>query len=116
MEHPTQELIRETNARLRIHLSRLRDTLMGRQGFSLEDISAIAEPVGRMAQVVSETTTRSAMGLDDDLKTYAAILAELQIALEQTRFMLLARKTHLDAALGHVETMNLWAAAFKQTE
>lgn len=101
---------------LRAHLSHLRDALAGRKGFSVEDINSLFEPVGRMAPVVSETTGRNAMDLDDDLKTYAAMLTELQVTLEQTRFMLLARRAQLDGALGHVGTMNLWAAAFKQTK
>lgn len=101
---------------LQARLSHLRDALAGRKGFCIEDIRGLSEPVWRMAAVVSETTGRDGMDLDDDLKTYAAMLTELQVTLEQTRFMLLARRAQLDGALGHVGTMNLWAAAFRQTK
>jgi hypothetical protein len=53
--------------------------------------------------------------LDADLKAYTRTLKELQTTLEQVRFMLLARQAHVAATRGHLETVNLWATAFKQT-
>jgi len=117
-ENPTRDQVRRTNLKLREILSRARGALTGREDFTVKDIRAISEPLNEMEQIVFRAADFRAadVELDAELNNYALNLKELQTSLEQVRFMLLARQTHLAAAQGHLERITLWAAALKQTQ
>ena len=70
-----------------------------------------------MAPVVAHAAELRAAGiaLPAELQEYADNLSALRNALEQLRFMLLARQTSLQASRSHVETVNLWATRLNQT-
>ena len=40
----------------------------------------------------------------------------MQVALEQMRFMILARRAHIEAMRSHVETLGMWTAAVRLTQ
>jgi hypothetical protein len=117
MEDSIRDRVRDAEAKLRGLLERARGALAGRQDFTVNEIRSISERLEQMAPIVARATGLRAKDarLDADFKTYAATLKELDTTLEQVRFMFLARQSHLSAARGHLEKVNLWAEAFKQT-
>lgn len=117
MENSIRDRVREAEAKLRSLLVRARDALAGRQDFTVKDIRSISERLGQMDPIVAQAADLRAkdVQLDADFRTYAETLKQLETTLEQVRFMLLARQAHLNAARSHLETVNLWATAFKQT-
>jgi hypothetical protein len=117
MENSIREHVQGAEAKLRTLLSCARNALAGRQDFSVKEIRAISERLGQMQPIISIAADLRAKdaGLDADFKAYAETLKQLQLTLEQVRFMLLAKQAHLNAARSHMKTMDLWATAFKQT-
>jgi hypothetical protein len=117
MEDSIRDQIREAEAKLGNLLSRAREALAGRQDFNVHDIRSISERLGQMAPIVAQAAALRAKDtqLDTDFKAYAETLKQLDVTLEQVRFMFLARQAQLAAARSHLETVNLWATAFKQT-
>lgn len=117
MEDSIRDQIREAEAKLGNLLSRAREALAGRQDFNVHDIRSISERLGQMAPIVAQAADLRAKDtqLDTDFKAYAETLKQLDVTLEQVRFMFLARQAQLAAARSHMETVNLWASAFKQT-
>jgi hypothetical protein len=117
MEDSILDRVRGVNMRLRELLGRTRDALAGRRNFTVEDVRAIAEPVAQMEPIVAEAKRLRTMRpeLDGELEAYAGSLGELQVALQQTRVMLIARLANMEALRGHLETVGLWTAALNQT-
>lgn len=117
MENSARDCVREAVEALRELLLQAREALAGRQDFAVAEIRAISKRLGQMEPIVSRARELRANDpeLDSNLKTYAEILRELQTALEQVRFMLLAKQAQLGATRGHLETVNLWATAYTQT-
>jgi hypothetical protein len=117
MEASILDRIRSVNQRLRELLSRTRDALAGQRTFTVEDVRAIAEPVTQMEPIVAEAKRLRALRpeLDGELEAYAGNLGELQVALQHTRVMLIARLANMEALRGHLETVGLWTAALRQT-
>jgi hypothetical protein len=95
----------------------MREALAGRQNFQPEDVRELSEPVGEMEPILAEAKRLRTLqpDLDGELETYTGNLGEAQKALEQLRFMLLARRANLDAMRSHMETVSYWAAAYRQT-
>lgn len=118
MEDSILERVRGANAKLAVLLLRTRDALAGRHNFSVEDVRAVADPIEQMAPIVAEAKRLRTLrpDLDSELKVYAGYLGEIETALDQTRFMLLARCANLEALRGHLKTAGLWAAALRQTQ
>jgi hypothetical protein len=117
MEDSILNSICSANTRLRDLLARTRDALAGRQNFTVEDLRAIAEPVAQMDPIVAEAKRLRTLRpeLDGELEAYAGNLGELQVALQQTRVMLIARLANMEALRGHLETVGRWTAALSQT-
>ena len=109
--------VRGANLKLSTMLLRVRDALAGRHNIGVEDIHAIAEPVSQMAPLVAQAKKMRTVQpeLDSELEVYAENLGEMEKVLEQMRFMLIARRANLEAMRGHVETVELWATAWRQT-
>jgi hypothetical protein len=110
--------VRGANSRLRALVRVTRDSLAGRRNFGVEDVRAIAEPVSQMAPLIEEAQSLRTLEpeLDGELEAYAGNLGEMQEALEQMRFMLLARRAQMDAMRGHLATVRLWADTLRQTQ
>ena len=91
----------------------------GRQHASpSENIKAISEPIELMAPIVSQAADLRAMDREygrGASRHMPRTLKELQVTLDQVRFMMLARQAHLEASRSHLETLNLWATTVKQT-
>lgn len=117
MKHSILEQVRSANEKLRALISRTRDALSGRGNFNVEDVRAIAEPVGLMQPIVTDANRLRTIhpDLDGELEAYAGNLGEMQVALEQMRFMLIARRAHIEAMRGHLETLGLWTATLRMT-
>lgn len=98
-------------------ISRMREALAGRQNFQPEDVRELSEPVAEMEPILAEAKRLRTLqpDLDGELEAYTGNLGEAQKALEQLRFMLLARRANLDAMRSHIETVGYWAAAYRQT-
>jgi hypothetical protein len=118
MKDSVVEHVRSANEKLRALISRTRDSLSGRRNFNVEDVRAITEPVGLMQSIVSDAHRLRTIhpDLDGELEAYAGNLGEMQIALEQMRFMILARRAHIEAMRSHVETLGMWTAAVRLTQ
>jgi hypothetical protein len=118
MQGSLQEQIQEANATLSTFLFEAREALDGRRTFTGEEIRAISKPLGQIQPILSQILGLRATdsALSASLATYEKTLTELQATVEQLRFMLLARQGQLGAARSHFEAVNLWVAAFKQTE
>jgi len=118
MEDSILDRVRGANMRLRELLGSTLDALAGRRNFTVEDVRAIAEPVAQMEPIVAEAKRLRTLRpeLDGELKTYAGNLDELQVALQHTRVMLIARLANMEALRGHLETVGLWTAALRQTQ
>ncbi len=112
-----QARIRDANSQLGGILIQARDALAGRQDVTPETLRDISQRLTELAPVLLQAVAlRSTdIALDSGLQKYAQNLADLQSALEQVQFMLLARQTRLEASRCHLETVNLWATAFQQT-
>jgi hypothetical protein len=110
--------VRLANSTLGTLLRRTRDALAGRHNFGVEDVRAIAEPVSQMSPLIEDAKNLRTLQpeLDGELEAYAGNLGEMQLALEQMRFVLIARLAQMDAMRGHMETVGLWTAALRQTQ
>jgi hypothetical protein len=117
MEQLMPAQVKEANGKLRAILAQVRDGLAGRQDITCETIRDILQQITQLAPVASQAAALRGMdpALDSSLETYADNLSDLQDALEQVRFMLLARQSSLEASRSHLETVNRWATAFQQT-
>jgi hypothetical protein len=117
MEASPLDLLRRTNARLRILLLHARDALSGRSKFDVTDVRAIAEPVKQAAPIVAEAKALRASDpdLSAELDIYKVNLSEMQVALERIRFMLIARRAHVESMRSHLETLGLWSSTFRMT-
>ena len=111
------EQVRDANAKLRLLISRTRDSLAGRCNFTAGDVRAIAEPVGSAQPIIDEAATlrTTRPDLDAELETYKQNLKEVQVALEQMRVMLMARRAHIESARGHLATLSMWNATLRLT-
>ena len=109
--------VHAVNAKLASMISRMREALAGRQNFQAEDVRELSEPVSEMEPILAEAKRLRTLqpDLDGELEAYTGNLGEAQKALEQLRFMLLARRANLDAMRSHIETVGYWAAAYRQT-
>jgi hypothetical protein len=109
--------VHAVNAKLASMISRMREALAGRQNFQPEDVRELSEPVAEMEPILAEAKRLRTLqpDLDGELEAYTGNLGEAQKALEQLRFMLLARRANLDAMRSHIETVGYWAAAYRQT-
>lgn len=118
MHEATLERVRGANARLRAWLVCARESLAGRRNLMLEDLRAVAQPIAEMQPVVfqADELRASAPELRGELETYAQNLGELETTLERVRFALLARCAQAEAERAHLETVGLWAAAWRQTQ
>lgn len=110
--------VRSANEKLRGLISRMRDSLGGRGNFGVVDVREIAEPVEMMQSIVSDAERLRTIhpDLNGELEAYAGNLGEMQVALEQMRFMILARRAHIEAMRSHVETLGMWTAAVRLTQ
>ncbi|HXX20291.1 MAG TPA: hypothetical protein VEJ46_12885 [Candidatus Acidoferrum sp.] len=117
MKESIQDQVRKANEKLRALISRTRDALGGRGSFDVVNVRAIAEPIRSMQLIVAEAERLRTIHpeLDTELKVYAGNLSEMQVVLEQTRFMLIARRAHIEAMRGHLETLGLWSATLRMT-
>lgn len=109
--------VRGANTKLNSLLLHTREALAGRSTFDAADVRAISEPVGQMGPLIEEAKLlrTSDADLNAQLETYAGNLAEMQVVLEQMRFMLIARRAHIEAMRGHLETLGLWSATLRMT-
>lgn len=117
MEPSATARVQQANLKVRSILSHAHSALTGQQDLTPENIRDISQPLAEMTAIISQAATLRATdaNLDASLKEYAQNLAELQCALEQVRFMLLARQAHLEASRCHLGAVDLWATAFQQT-
>ena len=117
METSVVHQVRNVNAKLQSLLQRVNGALTGRRNFTVEDVRAIAEPVADMAPIVSQAQHLRATlpELKDELETYAQNLGEMDKAFDRVRCVVLARCASLEAERGHLETVGLWADAWRQT-
>jgi len=118
MKDSIVEYVRNVNEKLRALIARTRDSLGGRGNFDVEDVRAIAEPVGQMQTIVTDAAQLRTIhpDLDGELEAYAGNLGEMQVALDQMRFMLIARRAHIEAMRSHLETLGMWTAAVRLTQ
>lgn len=118
MQDSVVECVRGANAKLRTLISRMSDSLGGRGNFGVVDVREIAEPVGMMQPIVADAEQLRTIhpDLNGELEAYAGNLGEMQVALEQMRFMILARRAHIEAMRSHVETLGMWTAAVRLTQ
>lgn len=112
------ERVRGSNSKLQGLLQKVGDALAGRTNFGVEDVRAIEQPVAEVAPILSEAVQLRAIvpELDQELKVYGQNLGEMQAALDRIRCVLLARSASVEAQRGHLETVNLWTAAWQRTQ
>lgn len=117
MSESILQRVRAANTKLRPFLVQIREALAGRSNFDVTNVRAIAEPVGDMAKILDEAKELRQFdpSLDQELKVYSGQLAEMNVELERMRFMLLARRAHIETMRGHIETLGLWSAALRMT-
>jgi hypothetical protein len=118
MKESILDQVRSANEKLRALTSRTRDSLAGRGNFEVADVRAIAEPIGLMQPIVTDAERLRTIHpeLDGELEAYAGNLGEMQVALDQMRFMLIARRAHIEAMRSHLETLGMWTAAVRMTQ
>jgi hypothetical protein len=118
MKDSVVERVRGANSKLRALISRMRESLGGRGNFCVVDVREMAEPVGMMQSIIAEADELRTIhpDLNGELEAYAGNLGEMQVALEQMRFMILARRAHIEAMRSHVETLGMWTAAVRLTQ
>lgn len=109
--------VRAANAKLHSLVDTIREALSGRRNFDVTNVHAIAEPVTDMDQILNEAKELRKFDptLDQELKIYTGKLAEMNVELERMRFVLLARRAHIETMRGHIETLGLWSAALRMT-
>jgi hypothetical protein len=109
--------VRSANTTLRAFLTQIREALAGRSSFDVTNVRAIAEPVSEMDKIMNEAKESREFdpALDREIRVYAGQLGEMNVELERMRFMLLARRAHIETMRGHIETLGLWSAALRLT-
>lgn len=118
MEDATVRRVRQANELLQLFLRRIGEALSGRGNFTVEDVRSIAGPVRAMAPLVSSSEPLCAARpeLQQEFEAYARNLTAMDQALDRVRCVLLARRTQIEAQCGHLETVRLWADAWRQTQ
>jgi hypothetical protein len=119
MEDPTVALarVRAANEQLGRSLARIDEALAGRAAFTSEDLRAIAQPVRAMAAVIAraEQLRAAVPGLQHELEIYSRNLRDMDRAFERVRCLLLSRCAQIEARRGHLDSVRLWADAWRQT-
>lgn len=117
MQDPAVALARQANEQLRRSLAHIEDALAGRATFTSQDLRAIAEPVRAMAPVISraEQLRAAVPGLPHELEIYSRNLRDMDSAFDRVRCLLLSRCAQIEARRSHLDSVRLWADAWRQT-
>ena len=119
MEDPSAALarVRAANEQLGQSLARIEEALAGRAAFTSDDLRTIAEPVRAMAPVISraEQLRAAVPGLPHELEIYTRNLRDMDRAFDRVRCLLLSRCAQIEARRSHLESVRLWAGAWRQT-
>ncbi len=109
--------VRAANEQLGRSLARIEDALAGRAAFAVEDVRAIAQPVRAMAPVSAraEQLRAAVPGLPHELEIYARNLRDMDRAFDRVRCLLLSRCAQIEARRAHLDSVRLWAGAWRQT-
>lgn len=117
MHDPAVALARAANEQLGRSLARIEEALAGRAAFTSEDLRTIAQPVRAMAPVISraEQLRVTVPGLPQELEIYARNLRDMDRAFDRLRCLLLSRCAQIEVRRGHLDSVRLWADAWRQT-
>jgi len=106
-----------SNQELSAFLSRAEALVHGTGDVGWEELAALGRLLNTMAPEMAEAAHPdfADAALQEQVQRYVAHLRSLQVALEQVRCVMLARRAKLDAARQHVEAVQGWANAYRQT-
>jgi hypothetical protein len=112
------ERVRAANAKLETLLGQAHEALAGRRNFAPEDLRALAAPVAELAPVVAQAPQlrRESPEMDTELAAYAQNLGRMQGTLDALRCVLLARCASVQTERAHLQTVTLWAQAWRRTQ
>ena len=117
MNSNRSDLFASANLELYAFLSRVDGLVQGTSDLDAKDVRAI----GRLLETMSPEIANAPRNVSDDacaqeqVQQYISNLRSLQVSLEQVRCVMLARRAKLDAARQHIEGVQGWANAYRQT-
>jgi hypothetical protein len=113
----SHELFVSANHELRAFLTRTEGLVHGTSDMDAEDLRALGRLLQRVAPEMEASSRigNSDMALEEQVQLYIANLRSLQVCLEQVRCVMLARRSKLEAARQHIEGVQSWANAYRQT-
>jgi len=112
-----REAIDRVNEVIALQLENAQKALRGESVFGPEEIGKLRRPLQEMEPFVAEASKlrREHPELAAPLELYRSQLEELHRALDQIQVMLLARQASILAGRVHLEAVDHWIAALRQT-
>jgi hypothetical protein len=105
------------NRELRSFLERVDELVHGTCNIDAEQLHAVSCLLESMSPEIGETSPAVPIdsGLHTQVQEYISNLRALQASLEQVRCVMFARLAQIDAARQHMNGLQSWANAYRQT-
>jgi len=105
------------NRELGSFLQRVDELVHGTSNIDAGELRAVSRLLESMAPEIGETSPAVSLdsGLQMQIQDYIGNLRALQTSLEQVRCVMFARLAQIDAARQHMNGLQSWADAYRQT-
>jgi hypothetical protein len=105
------------NRELRSFLRRVDELVHGTSDVDAAELRAVSCLLESMAPEIGETSSAAPIdsGLQTQVQEYISNLRTLQASLEQVRCVMFARLAQIDAARQHMNGLQSWTNAYRQT-
>jgi hypothetical protein len=105
------------NKELRDFLQRVEGLASGTSSISERDLQALSQRLSTLAPEIGDASRAETLdtGLRNEVAEYVGNLRALQTALEKVRCIMLARKTQIETQKRHLDGLQGWVNAYRQT-
>ncbi len=108
--------IDEINAELAILISATKSALSAQSVFTVDQLRALSRPISEMAPILATPKQPQNPQIEAQLKTYKALLRELQPILASLCTMLVAKRSQLHSSQTQLQAVSDWATALSTTQ
>jgi hypothetical protein len=105
------------NEELRDFLKRIEGLASGTCSVSERDLHALSQRLSTLAPEIGDASRGETLdtGLRNEVAEYVRNLRSLQTALEKVRCIMLARKSQIETQKRHLDGLQGWVNAYRQT-
>jgi len=117
MESNKHERFFSANKELRDFLQRVEGLASGTCSISERDLQALSRRLSTLAPEIGDASRGETLdtGMRNEVAEYVRNLRALQTALEKVRCVMLARKTQIETQRRHLDGLQGWVNAYRQT-